>query len=54
MAPVTEEEKMLKGELYSAFSPDLIKKRDRCTKACHQLNNAGEISRRRMVELWRK
>lgn len=48
-------EAMRKGELYYAFmSPQLIAARDRCSHACDRLNNAGDISRRRMVELWRE
>ncbi|KAK2834842.1 hypothetical protein FQN49_006859 [Arthroderma sp. PD_2] len=51
--PLTEREKMLRGELYTAFSPDLIAERERCKAACDRFNNAGEVSRRRRVELWR-
>ncbi|KAI9789659.1 MAG: hypothetical protein M1833_002276 [Piccolia ochrophora] len=53
MSEATEREKMLRGELYHAFSPALIKARTRCTHACNRLNNAGEVTRRRQVELWR-
>ncbi|EEP75965.1 nodulation protein L [Uncinocarpus reesii 1704] len=49
----TEKEKMLRGELYRAFTPDLIAGRARCKGACDRFNNAGQISRRRQVELWR-
>ena len=54
MAQETEEEKMGKGELYYAFSPELAKQRDRCAQACNRLNNAEIVSRRQMVELWRQ
>lgn len=54
MAEATEEEKMLRGEPYYAFTPELVKQRDRCAAACNRLNNATDLSRRQMVELWRK
>ncbi len=47
------EERMLKGELYYAFTPKLIAKRTRCQHACQRFNQAGMLSRRRLVELWR-
>lgn len=47
-------ERMAKGELYYAFTPDLIALRTRCQRACDRLNNAGEVPRRRQVELWRE
>ncbi|KAI9675406.1 MAG: hypothetical protein M1817_001310 [Caeruleum heppii] len=53
MAGSSEKDKMLRGELYHAFSPDLVRDRARCTQACNRFNNAGEVSRRRLVELWR-
>ncbi|MCJ1230613.1 hypothetical protein MMC12_007287 [Toensbergia leucococca] len=48
-----EKRKMLSGELYHSFAPDLIRDRARCLHACHRYNNAYEIPRRRRVELWR-
>ncbi|OJJ50520.1 hypothetical protein ASPZODRAFT_55995 [Penicilliopsis zonata CBS 506.65] len=54
MAAPTEKEKMLRGELYRAFTPELTAARRRCQRATHRYNNAGEeVSRRRLVELWR-
>lgn len=53
MAQPSEREKMLRGELYHAFTPDLIAARARCSQACRRFNNAGDVSRRRMVELWK-
>ncbi|WEW57866.1 hypothetical protein PRK78_003333 [Emydomyces testavorans] len=50
---VTERAKMLRGELYHAFTPDLVAARARCRYACDRFNNAGQVSRRRQVELWR-
>jgi hypothetical protein len=48
------EARMLNGELYYAFLPKLTAKRNRCHHACHRFNQAGEASRRRLVELWRE
>jgi len=44
---------MLRGELYYAFTPELIKERTVCKHAVHRFNTAGEVTRRRRVELWR-
>ncbi|KAF7594516.1 hypothetical protein BBP40_008963 [Aspergillus hancockii] len=46
-------ESMRRGELYYAFTPDLIAARSRCSLACRRFNNAGDVSRRRLVELWK-
>lgn len=57
MAEPTEKEKMLRGELYRAFTPELIAARVRCEQAYKRFNRAsldGEISRRRQIELWRE
>ncbi|KAJ5902578.1 Maltose/galactoside acetyltransferase [Penicillium taxi] len=48
----TEREKMLRGELYRAFTPELTAARARCKSANIRFNNAGDVSRRRLVELW--
>ncbi|KAJ5151117.1 uncharacterized protein N7482_010369 [Penicillium canariense] len=53
MAELTEREKMLRGELFVSFTPDLIAARNRCKYAYTRFNNAGEVPRRRLVELWR-
>ncbi|CRK47457.1 hypothetical protein BN1723_007555 [Verticillium longisporum] len=45
--------RMANGELYYAFSPDLIADRQRCRKAYQRLNAAGDVSRRELVELWK-
>ncbi|KAI9827930.1 MAG: hypothetical protein M1819_006873 [Sarea resinae] len=50
---LTEKQKALHGELYHAFSPELIRERARCFHACTRYNNAGEVPRRRLIELWR-
>lgn len=54
MAEPTEKEKMERGELFIAFSPELQAERDRCKYAYIRFNEAGEVSRRRSVELWRE
>ncbi|EEH49138.2 uncharacterized protein PADG_05217 [Paracoccidioides brasiliensis Pb18] len=54
MAGRTEREKMLRGELYHAFTPDLVAARARCKWACKRFNDSGEVSRRRQIELWRE
>ncbi|KAF2875265.1 maltose O-acetyltransferas-like protein [Massariosphaeria phaeospora] len=46
-------QKMLRGELYHAFTPELVADRARCKHACTRYNNAGEVSRRHLTELFR-
>ncbi|KAK2743067.1 hypothetical protein FQN57_005023 [Myotisia sp. PD_48] len=48
-----EWQKMRRGELYHAFSPQLIAARTRCKVACDNFNNSSDVSRRKQVELWR-
>ncbi|KAF1961887.1 maltose O-acetyltransferas-like protein [Byssothecium circinans] len=45
--------KMQNGELYHAFTPDLIAARARCKHACTRYNNAGDVPRRKLTELFR-
>ncbi|PQE08200.1 hypothetical protein CJF32_00010290 [Rutstroemia sp. NJR-2017a WRK4] len=52
--PVENEARMLRGELYYAFLPGLTAKRNRCHHACKRFNNAGDASRRKLVELWKE
>lgn len=47
-------ERMSRGELYYAFTPDLIAARARCVRACRRFNAAEDVSRRRLVELWKE
>lgn len=47
-------QKMLRGELYYAFTPELSAARERCQHACADYNNAGRVSRRRKVEMLRE
>jgi hypothetical protein len=57
MVPLDHEEneaRMRRGELYYAFSPPLYAARTRCHHACNRFNLAGEVPRRRLVELWRE
>lgn len=44
---------MLSGGLFHAFSPDIVRERRRCQVVTSRFNNAGDVSRRRLVELWR-
>lgn len=44
---------MREGQLYYAFTPDLIADRKRCRLACEAYNRAGDVSRRRLVELFK-
>ena len=49
-----EKEKKLRGELYNAFTPGLIRDRQVCRAKVQRYNNAGDISRRKRVEMWRE
>lgn len=51
---VENRRKMARGELYHAFTPELTAARARCQAACKRYTNAGEVPRRRLVELWRE
>jgi hypothetical protein len=48
------EANMRRGELYYAFTSRLAGARKRCFHACQRFNNAGDVSRRRLVEMWRE
>ena len=49
------EKRMLDGKLYFAFDEQLVARRKKCKFACQMYNNnAGDASRRRLVELWRQ
>ncbi|KAI3548381.1 galactoside O-acetyltransferase [Colletotrichum filicis] len=43
--------RMAAGELYYAFTPDLIADRQRCSAACEKFNRAGHVSRRELVPM---
>lgn len=46
--------RMEQGELYYAFSPELIAARKRCGRIVGQLNRAGELSRRELAVYWKE
>ena len=48
------EARMLRGELYHAFRPELTAKRNRCHHACNRFNSVGNANRRKLVELWKE
>lgn len=47
-------ENMRNGQLYYAFTPDLIAARARCSRNCRRFNEAVDVSRRRQLELWKE
>ncbi|KAI5291938.1 hypothetical protein KEM52_006738 [Ascosphaera acerosa] len=53
MPELSEKEKMVRGELYHAFGGELDEIRTRTAAACRAFNNAGTVTRRQQVELWR-
>lgn len=54
MASSENSARALRGELYYAFTPELIKARRRCAEARYKFNNAGFTTRRKQVEMWRE
>lgn len=51
----TEREKMLRGDLYRAFSTELIAERSRCALARHEFNErAVHVERIERINLWNK
>lgn len=46
--------RMKRGELYYAFSPELVAARKRCGRAVGRLNSAGELTRREVAEFWKE
>ncbi|KAK0648321.1 galactoside O-acetyltransferase [Cercophora newfieldiana] len=55
--PVENRRRMLAGELYYAFTPDLTAERKRCKAATWEYSQhvaTGVTPRRRLVELWKK
>ncbi|KAH7312747.1 trimeric LpxA-like protein [Stachybotrys elegans] len=54
---IDEEEnlaKMQAGELYYCFTPQLVAARQRCSRATRKLNNADELTRRQIAEIWKE
>lgn len=45
---------MERGDLYYAFTPELVAARKRCSRAVNRLNNSGELSRREIAEFWKE
>ncbi|EUC35748.1 hypothetical protein COCVIDRAFT_19137 [Bipolaris victoriae FI3] len=45
--------RMARGELYHAFTPELVAERARCKHAWTRYNNAGDVPRRKLTELFR-
>jgi hypothetical protein len=54
LSDAENEARMLKGEMYHAFTPSLSAKRDKCRVATWNFNQAGDASRRKLVELWKE
>jgi Maltose acetyltransferase len=52
--PVENKARMRRGELYHAFTPELIAERRRCELAFIRFNEAGDVNRRRRVQMWRE
>jgi hypothetical protein len=54
--PAENRRRMLAGELYYAFTPDLTADRTRCKVACGVYNTecATGAPRRKLVELWKE
>lgn len=46
--------RMQRGELYYAFTPNLVAARKRCGRIVGQLNRAGELSRRELATYWKE
>ncbi|KAJ4296223.1 hypothetical protein N0V90_006268 [Kalmusia sp. IMI 367209] len=53
LSGVEEYVKMLRGELYYSFGPEMTWARRRCAIACRRYNAAEDPTRRQQVELWR-
>lgn len=47
-------QRMARGELYYAFTPDLIHDRKQCARASRRLNAAEDPTRRELVEMWKE
>lgn len=52
--PVENKAKALRGELYYAFTPELLEERRRCQAAVQRFNDARNASRREFVRLFRE
>ncbi|KAK5174659.1 uncharacterized protein LTR77_001741 [Saxophila tyrrhenica] len=54
MATSENKQRQLRGDLYFAFTPEMVEGRRRCTLACQAFNNYSGVSRRERVRLWRE
>ena len=54
MAVSENKARSLRGELYYAFTPELVTARRRCRVAVDRYNTSGDVTRRKQVELWRE
>ncbi|KAI1813928.1 hypothetical protein GGS20DRAFT_446782 [Poronia punctata] len=52
--PVENKRRMENEQLYFSFTPDLIAARRKCQVAFERFNNAGDASRRTLLELFLK
>ena len=52
--PEENRRRMRAGKLYFAFAPDLIADRRRCSLACKAYNEAGDVPRRKLAELFQE
>ncbi|KAH6962598.1 galactoside O-acetyltransferase [Ilyonectria sp. MPI-CAGE-AT-0026] len=50
---VENRRRMQEGELYYAFTDDLIRDRQRCSKAMKKFNAADNVDRRSLIEMWK-
>jgi hypothetical protein len=46
--------RMKRGELYYAFTPQLIAARRRCNTAVKRFNAAGDLTRREVAQHWKE
>ncbi|KAK7191818.1 acetyltransferase, CysE/LacA/LpxA/NodL family [Paraphaeosphaeria sporulosa] len=53
LSSVDEYQKMLRGELYYSFGPEMTWARRRCAIACRKYNAAEDPTRREQVAMWR-
>lgn len=46
--------RMERGELYYAFTPNLVAARRRCGEAVGRFNRAGDLTRREIAHHWKE
>lgn len=47
-------EKMRRGDLYYAFTPQLAAQRQKCSRVLNQINKGDDLTRRQMAEFWKE